>query len=117
MAAIIQFVKVHPENISKLCPAPNLADIKKSGEPRSPEIQQTRRNLKIDQDEPKQRAYLALEDELERERALAGEIGVALKVVDAGLQHPRLVENRETRRFVVQAGDEVVGAVRPELHL
>lgn len=78
--------------------------------------------LFVDMQEPKNspgwtEAYLALQDELERERALAGEVGVALEVVDAGLQHPRLVENRETWRFVVQAGDEVVGAVRPELHL
>ncbi|KAG7244971.1 hypothetical protein INR49_023537 [Caranx melampygus] len=37
--------------------------------------------------------YLALEDELEGECALAGEVGVAFGVVNAGLQHPRLVED------------------------
>lgn len=61
--------------------------------------------------------YLAFEDELEGEGALAGQVGVALGVVNAGLQHPRLVENSEARRFIVQASDEVIGAVRPELHL
>ena len=61
--------------------------------------------------------YLAFEDELEGERALAGQVGVALRVVDAGLQHPRLVENGEARRFIVQPSDEVIRAVRPELHL
>lgn len=61
--------------------------------------------------------YLAFKDELEGERALAGQVGVALRVVNAGLQHPRLVEDGEARGFVVQTGDEVIGAVRPELHL
>lgn len=61
--------------------------------------------------------YLALEDELEGEGALAGEVGVALRVVHAGLQHPRLVEDSEARRFIVQTSDEVISAVRPELHL
>lgn len=61
--------------------------------------------------------YLAFEDEHEGERALAGQVGVALGVVNARLQHPRLVENGEARCFIVQTGDEVVGAVRPELHL
>lgn len=61
--------------------------------------------------------YLALEDELEGEGALAGEVGVALGVVHAGLQHPRLVEDSEARRFIVQTSDEVISAVRPELHL
>lgn len=61
--------------------------------------------------------YLAFEDELEGERALAGQVGVALRVVNAGLQHPRLVENGEARRFIVQTSDEVIRAVRPELHL
>lgn len=62
-------------------------------------------------------AHLAFEYELEGERALAREVGVALRVVDAGLQHPGLVEDGEARRLVVQARDEVVRAVRPELHL
>lgn len=61
--------------------------------------------------------YLAFEDELEGEGALAGEVGVALRVVDAGFQHPRLVEDGEARRFVVETRDEVVGAVWPELDL
>lgn len=61
--------------------------------------------------------YLAFEDELKRKGALAGEVGVAFRVIDASLQHPRLVENCEARCLIVQAGDEVVGAVRPELHL
>lgn len=61
--------------------------------------------------------YLALEDELEGEGALAGEVGVALGVVHAGLQHPRLVEDSEARCFIVQTSDEVISAVRPELHL
>lgn len=62
-------------------------------------------------------AHLAFEYELEGKRALAREVWVALRVVHAGLQHPGLVENGETRRLVVQAGDEVVRAIRPELHL
>lgn len=95
----------------------SLVDLQKSDETWSPEFSSTCRNLKIVVAEQQGRAYLALQDELEGERALAGEVGVALEVVDAGLQHPRLVENRETWRLVVQAGDEVVGAVRPELHL
>lgn len=61
--------------------------------------------------------YLAFEYELEGKGALAREVWVAFRVVDAGLQHPGLVENSEARRLVVQASDEVVGAVRPELHL
>lgn len=61
--------------------------------------------------------HLALEYELEGKCALAREVWVALRVIDAGLQHPGLVENSETRRFVVQASDEVVRAIRPELHL
>lgn len=61
--------------------------------------------------------YLAFKDELEGECTLAGQVGVAFRVVDAGLQHPRLVENREARGFIVQAGDEVISAVRPELNL
>lgn len=62
-------------------------------------------------------AHLAFEYELEGERALAREVWVALRVVNAGFQHPGLVEDSETRRLVVQAGYEVVRAVRPELHL
>lgn len=61
--------------------------------------------------------YLALEDELEGECALAGEVGVAFGVVNAGLQHPRLVEDSEAWCFIVQTSDEVISAVRPELHL
>lgn len=61
--------------------------------------------------------YLALEDELEGEGALAGQVGVALRVVNASLEHPRLVENSEARCFIVQTSDEVISAVRPELHL
>lgn len=61
--------------------------------------------------------YLALEDELERESALAGEVGVAFRVVNTGLEHPRLVEYSEARCFIVKTSDEVIGAVRPELHL
>lgn len=61
--------------------------------------------------------YLALEDELEGEGALAGQVGVALRVVNTGLQHPCLVEDSEAWRFIVQTGDEVISAVRPELHL
>lgn len=45
--------------------------------------------------------YLAFEDELEGKGALAGEVWVALRVINAGLQHPRLVENSEARCFVV----------------
>lgn len=62
-------------------------------------------------------AYLAFEDELEGEGALAGQVGIALRVVNTGLQHPRLVENSEARCFIVQTSDEVISAVRPELHL
>ena len=61
--------------------------------------------------------YLAFEDELKGKGALAREVGVAFRVVDAGLQHPRLVKNGEVRRFIVQTSDEVISAVRPELHL
>lgn len=61
--------------------------------------------------------YLAFEDELKGKGALAREVRVALRVVDAGLQHPRLVKNGEARRFIVQTSDEVISAVRPELHL
>ncbi len=61
--------------------------------------------------------YLAFKDELEGEGALAGQVGVALRVVYTGLQHPRLVENSEARCFIVQTSDEVISAVRPELHL
>lgn len=61
--------------------------------------------------------YLALEDELEGEGTLAGEVGVALRVINAGLEHPRLVENSEARRFIVQTSDEVISPVRSELHL
>lgn len=61
--------------------------------------------------------YLALEDELEGEGALAGQVGVAFRVVNTGLQHPCLVENSEAWRFIVQTCDEVISAVRPELHL
>lgn len=61
--------------------------------------------------------YLAFEDELEGKGALAGEVGVALRVVDAGFQHPRLVEDGEARRFIVETRDEVVSAVWPELDL
>lgn len=60
--------------------------------------------------------YLALEDELEGECALAGEVGVAFGVINAGLQHPRLVEDSEAWRFIVQTSDEVISAVWPELH-
>lgn len=63
------------------------------------------------------RVYLALQDQLEGECALTGEVGVALGVVDTRLQHPRLVEHGEARCLVVQPGDEVVCAVRPKLHL
>lgn len=61
--------------------------------------------------------YLAFEYELEGKGPLAREVWVAFRVVDAGLQHPGLVENSKARRLVVQASDEVIGAVRPELHL
>lgn len=61
--------------------------------------------------------YLAFKDELEGECTLAGQVGVAFGVVDAGLQHPRLVKNGEARGFIVQASDEVISAVRPELNL
>lgn len=61
--------------------------------------------------------YLALEDELEGKGALAGEVGVALRVVNAGLQYPRLVEDSEARRFIIQTSDEVIGTIRPELNL
>ena len=61
--------------------------------------------------------HLALEDELEGEGALAGQVGVAFRVVDAGLQHPGLVEDGEARRLVVQAGDEVICTIWPELDL
>lgn len=37
------------------------------------------------------RVHFALQDELEGERAFAGQVGVALRVVDPGLQHPGLV--------------------------
>lgn len=73
--------------------------------------------LKITPGRTERRAYLAFEDELEGEGALAGQVGVALRVVHTGLQHPRLVENSEARRFIVQTSDEVISAVRPELHL
>lgn len=63
------------------------------------------------------RVHFALQDELKGERALAGQVGVALRVVDPRLQHPGLVEHSEARRLVVQSCDEVVGAVWPELHL
>lgn len=61
--------------------------------------------------------YLAFKYELEGKGALAWEVWVALGVIDTGLQHPGLVENSKTWRLVVQASDEVVGAIRPELHL
>lgn len=63
------------------------------------------------------RVHFALQDELEGERAFAGQVGVAFRVVDPCLQHPGLVEHSEARRLVVQSRDEVVGAVWPELHL
>lgn len=61
--------------------------------------------------------YLAFKDELEGEGALAGQVGVALRVVYTSLQHPRLVENSEAWGFIVQTSDEVISAVRPELNL
>lgn len=63
------------------------------------------------------RVHFALQYELEGQRALAGEVGVAFGVVDPRLQHPGLVEHGEARRLVIQSCDEVIGAVRPELHL
>ena len=61
--------------------------------------------------------YLALEDELEGEGAFAGEVRVAFRVVDPGLQYPGLVQHGETRTLIVQTGDEVICPVRPELDL
>lgn len=61
--------------------------------------------------------YLALEDELEGKGAFAGEVRVAFRVVDPGLQNPGLVQHGETRSLIVQTGYKVICAVRPELDL
>lgn len=87
-----------------------------------PCIDTDRTDIKVQQDKKGSQSCgavtdLALEDQLEGERAFAGEVGVALRVVDACLQHPSLVQHGEARRLVVQPRDEVVSAVRPELHL
>lgn len=59
---------------------------------------------------------LAFQNELEGESALAGQVGVALRVIDAGLEHPGLVQHGEPGRLVVEARDEVVCSVGTELN-
>lgn len=63
------------------------------------------------------RVHLALQDELEGKCALAGQVGVALRVVNPCFQHPCLVKHCEAWRLIIQPGDEVICAIWPELHL
>lgn len=59
---------------------------------------------------------LALEEQLEGKCALARQVGVALRVIHTSLQDPCLVQYCEPWCFIVQACDEVISAIRPELN-
>lgn len=59
----------------------------------------------------------ALERKLEGDAPLQGVRWVPLIIIDPRLDDPLLVQSREAARLIVQLGDEVVGAVRPQLQI